>query len=345
MKKKRHSLKDIAFSLEVSVTTVSFVLSGKGKEKGISDAVIQKVLSHAEKIGYKPNEVARSLRTGESKIIVCMVEDISNVFFAQIARFIEDIAYDKGYKVLFCSNDNNDEKAIELISLFRERQVDGYIITPTSGIGDTINSILDANIPVVLFDRYLPDVETSHVIVDNDYSSYNSTKHLLSNHFKNIALVTTDVEQTSISDRINGYKRALEEYKQKEHILSVPYKLKSSQKKKEIIRDFFFRKPELDAVLFSTNYLTLAGLEVLKKDFPGLIYKWGIITFDDNIFFEIHTPSISAVSQPLQEMAEELMAILLNSLRSRSGDVAVKKEVFQAALEVRNSSLLKSKRT
>ncbi|MBZ9630955.1 substrate-binding domain-containing protein [Salegentibacter sp. LM13S] len=340
MKKKRYSLKDIANSLNVSATTVSFVLSGKGKEKGISDGLIQKITDFAKKIDYKPNQVARSLRTGKSKIIVCMVEDISNVFFAKIARLIEDIAYEKGYKVLFCSNENKDEKAKELISLFSDRQVDGYIITPTIGIRDTIKSLMDEEVPVVLFDRYFPDLETNYVVVNNQDSAYNATIHLINNQFKNIALVTTDVEQTSISQRIKGYKEAINEYGYNQCVLSVSYEEKSPENKKKIIRNFFLENPQLDAVLFATNHLTQAGLEVFKKDFPDRMKKLGILTFDDNVFFKIHTPSISAVSQPLKQMAEELMNIVLNSMKKPSRSIPLRQVVFLTELKIRDSSFV-----
>ena len=113
MKKKRISIKDIAAHLNISVTTVSFVLNGKAEEKHISKALTEKVLKYVQEVNYTPNQIAQSLRTGQSKILVFMVEDISNLFFAQLARLIEDLAYKKGYKVLFCSNDNDDKKSIE----------------------------------------------------------------------------------------------------------------------------------------------------------------------------------------------------------------------------------------
>ena len=88
MEKKRPSLKDIAKRLDVSVTTVSFILNGKGKEKKISDEVINRVLAYVDEIKYRPNYVAKSLRTGKTKILVFMVEDIGNYFFARLARII-----------------------------------------------------------------------------------------------------------------------------------------------------------------------------------------------------------------------------------------------------------------
>ena len=93
MKKKRPSLKDIAEVLNVSTTTVSFVLNGKGEEKKISKELIAKVEAYLKEINYKPNLVARSLRTGSTRVLVFMVEDISNHFFSKVGRIIEDISY------------------------------------------------------------------------------------------------------------------------------------------------------------------------------------------------------------------------------------------------------------
>src|ERR1700712_5634997 len=132
--KKKLSINDIAAQLKISKTTVSFILNGRAKEKRISDELVQIVLKQVEKVGYKPSSLAKSLRTGKSKTIGLMVEDISNPFFAGIARLIEDRAYKNGYKILYCSVDSNVEKTRELISTFRDRHVDGYIIAAPEGI-------------------------------------------------------------------------------------------------------------------------------------------------------------------------------------------------------------------
>jgi LacI family transcriptional regulator len=250
MKNKRHSIKDIASKLNVSVTTVSFVLNGKAKEMRISDMVAKKIIEYTEKINYKPNRVAQSLRTGKSKIIVFMVEDISNFFFAKIARIIEDIAYEKGYKVLFCSNENEDGKSLELIDLFKVLQVDGYILIPSGGIEDKIASLISENIPVVLFDRYFPGLETNYVIIDNENASFYATAHLAENKFQNIGFITTDVKQTQMLDRLQGYKMAIKEHDLNENILQISYKEKASAIGKKNILEFFRNNSKLDSVFF-----------------------------------------------------------------------------------------------
>src|SRR5690606_16704683 len=112
---------DIARALGVSTTTVSFVLNGKAKEKRLSEALTKRVMDYVEEVGYKPNELAKSLRTGKTKIIGLIIEDISNPFFSNIARLIEEKAYSRGYRIIYCSTENDSRKALDFIGLFRDR--------------------------------------------------------------------------------------------------------------------------------------------------------------------------------------------------------------------------------
>src|SRR5688500_5299223 len=117
---KKTSIHDIAKQLKVSATTVSFVLNGKANEKRISEDVTRRVLDFVEVVGYKPNQVAKSLRTGKTNIIGMLVEDISDPFFSSISRGIESIAYNHKYKIFFASTENDTEKTKALIKVFRE---------------------------------------------------------------------------------------------------------------------------------------------------------------------------------------------------------------------------------
>lgn len=121
---KKPSLTDIAEKLGVSTTLVSMVLNGKGKENRISDRMVKKVYEVAGELNYKPNQLARGLRTGRSKTIGMIVADISNPFFANIGRKIEDEASKHGYHVIFCSSDENTEQSNTLIGVLKERQVE-----------------------------------------------------------------------------------------------------------------------------------------------------------------------------------------------------------------------------
>jgi LacI family transcriptional regulator len=338
MTKKRVSLKSIAEDLNISATTVSFILNGKAKEKHISSKLTKKVLDYIEEVKYQPNQLARSLRTGKSNILVFMVEDISNSFFSKLARVIEDIANDKGYKVIFCSNENDDNRSVELINLFSLRQVDGFIIVPSPGIQNTIKKLIDENIPVVLLDRYFDGLDCNIVVINNKEASYEATTHLIENGYKDIAFITTDTRQTQMLDRLEGYNQAVNKYRLKPQILSIPYNQAHTDVSSSLIINFIKDSQPKDAIFFATNYLTLKALEAFKAEAPELTLPLGIVTFDDNDFFSILTPTITAVSQPLFEMGNQLMDLMLTLLKKKDSREAPQKIVVDAKLIIRDSS-------
>lgn len=339
MKNKRVSIKDIAKELSVSVTTVSFVLNGKAKEKRISDEVAQNILDYVKKVHYKPNQLAQSLRTGESKILVFMVEDISNPFFSKLARIFEDSAYKHGYKVLFCSNENQDNKSLELIDLFNDRQVDGFVIIPSPGLQSKLKTLQTQNIPIVLLDRYYEGMDVDYVGIDNQKASVQGLEHLTANGFTNPAFMSIDVTQTQMLGRLDGYKVFADENGMQQNILLLPFELDTSEASREKVKDFFISHPDLDSILFATNYLTQLGMEVLRKHFPERIEKLGIITFDDNELFTICNPSITAICQPLESMAKETMNLMLKLLKSKAENEGYEFKILNTTLETRESTL------
>lgn len=270
-----------------------------------------------------------------------MVEDISNNFFSKLARIFEDIAYDKGYKVIFCSNENDDEKSIELINLFKFRQVDGFVIVPSPGIKDTINELISDNIPVVLLDRFFDVLNCNSVVIDNEKASFDATQHLIDNQFKNIGFITIAPNQTQMQGRLAGYLKAINQNGIKPHTLEIPYNEVYKGKGKEHIKKFFDTERDLDAVFFATNYLTQTGLEIFKENNPSLINNLGIVSFDDNDMYKIYSPTITSVSQPLNEISTKLMEIMLPLLKKKDVTEVTHKVMVNAELVIRESSLKK----
>ena len=316
---KSLSIKDIAVKANVSITTVSFIINGKAKEKSISEAVIEKVEKIIAESGYKPNQIARSLRTGNSNIIGLIIEDISNSFFSRIARLIEDKAYKKGYKIIYSSTENSIDKAKELINMFKSRKVDAYIISPIKGIEEDIQMLLDDGNPVILFDRNLPDINTSYVGADHFNASYQSIKSFIDLGKKNIALVTTDINVEQITERFDGYKKALEDNGIK-YDDNLVLKIHFNQEENETIEQLksLFQDKNIDAVLFATNYLAISGLKVLKQINKKIGDDFAVIAYDDHEAFELHTPGISTVQQPLEEIAENVIKLILKQLSSKT---------------------------
>src|SRR5690606_9623935 len=202
-------LKDIAKEAGVSIATVSYVLSKQGKS-GVSLEVSDRVKSIAEKLNYRPNQIAKSLQSGKSQTIGLIVADISNPFFAQIARIIEDEAKRNGYTVIFGSSDEKASKSEDLIKFLLNRQVDGFIITPTESSEEQIQLLREQNIPFVLIDRYFPDIDTNYVVIDNYLAALDATKQLMEHGKKRIGMVAYASELQHMQERIQGYRDALD---------------------------------------------------------------------------------------------------------------------------------------
>ena len=315
--KKRLSISDIANNLGISVTTVSFILNGKAKEKRISDSLTKRVLEYVKKVDYKPNQLAKSLRTGKTKSIGLLVEDISNPFFANIADRIEKLAYDNGYHIIYCSMKNDEQRAKELIQLFYDRQIDGFIIAPTEGLSDVINNLINSAVPVVLFDRPLSDVHTHTVMTENVEGAYQGTMFLLEQkNAKRIGFVTTISTQSQMKGRLEGYMQAVE----KVGMDLLVKKINPAQTEEEVILQLkdFIADNKLDAVLFATNYLAINGLKAIKQ-YDLKIDK--LISFDENSTFALVNPPVSAISQNIQEIAQEVVRILINQINGKLNEI------------------------
>jgi len=313
---KPPSIKDIAKRAEVSITTVSFILNGKAEKMRISKEVIKRVEEIIQELGFKPNQVARSLRTGNTKTIGLIVEDISNPFFSAIARLIEDKAYKKGYKISYSSTENDPVKARELIEMFKSRKVDAYIIAPVPGIEEDIRQLLTERIPVVIFDRNLHDLDVNYVVVDNLEGGYSATEFLIKKGRKNIAFVTVDVEVDQINNRFLGYEKALRDHgiTANEHTLvKIPFDA-TEEETNNRLKVLFEENPQIDAVFFSTNYLAVRGLFFLKSIQKPINDGFMIVAYDDQDVFRIHTPPISVVDQPIEQIAEKIIDIILQEL-------------------------------
>jgi LacI family transcriptional regulator len=319
-------------------------LNGKAEEKKISEDVRRKVSDYIKEVGYQPNMVAKSLRTGKTNIIGMLVEDISDPFFSSIGRIIEDNLYKLGYKIFHSSTDNNTARAKDLLRMFRDRRVDGYIIAPSPGIeGDIQHLLNNEGKPVVLFDRFFPDLETINVVIDNEGGAYHAAKHLVENGFSNIAFVTLHSEQNQMSARLQGYIKAMHENNLQPCILKVPYNTDSKGLTK-MIRSFIETNREINAVLFATNYLTVSGLKAISELNLKIPEDIGVTGFDDNTHFALFSPSITAIAQPIQEISEEVVKQLIAAPNNAEESNKRRTVVLPVKLVVRNSSVASVKK-
>jgi LacI family transcriptional regulator len=335
---KKKSISDIAKELKISVTTVSFIINGKAEEKRISKELTQRVLKYIDEVGYRPNPLAQSLRTGKTNTIGLMVENIANPFFGKIARKIEEEAYKNGYRILYCSTDNDKEKTKDLIKMFRERQVDGYIISPPNGIEEDITSLITHGIPVIAFDRRLENLSIDCVLIENYAGTYKATKHLIQS-YTNIGFITLDSEQTQMVDRLSGYLQAIADNKLNSFVKKIPYKLIDVEIQQQI-KQYLKKNPKIDALIFATNYLGVNGLKAIRSLYPDMPSALGLVAFDNHDLFELHTPSITTIAQPVNDIANAAIQLLIKKLK-KGASKEVSEITLPTILEIRDSSTKK----
>ncbi|WP_374951039.1 LacI family DNA-binding transcriptional regulator [Mucilaginibacter sp.] len=335
---KKISMDDIARDLNISKSTISFIINGKAKEMRISDKLAALVLDYVKEKNYNRNALAQSLRTGKSKIIGLIVEDIADAFFSSVARLIEESAYKKGYKIIYCSTEDNPKKTIELINMFKGRNVDGFIITAPKGIEGEVQLMVDQNHPFVLFDRYFPEIATDYVIIDNLAGARVAIEHLASEGFRQIAFVTLASDQTQMAERLKGYNLAVSAAQLKPKVLEIKFTSKP-EKVVQQISSFLQKNKEIDAVLFATNYLALQGFEAINRLGLKIPVDLAVVAFDDHAFFKVFNPPITAVSQPMKNLSENLIDVLFK--RMSGGELSNSKvqKVLSPELIVRKSSL------
>ena len=319
---KRVSMKDIALKVGVSTALVSYVLNGLEKEKRVGTEIAEKIHAAAKELKYKPNQIARSLRKGTTNTIGLIVADIANPFFGQLARIIEDEAAKFNYTVIFGSLNENYSKFASLIDSFINRQVDGLIIAPSEGCSKHIKSLLKSNIPLVLIDRFFPDISINHVVLDNFAATYSAVNTLVSSGRHKIKMIAYKSALVHNQERIKGYKKAMEENGLSAEILvkEVAYdRVKSDVDK--IIADLADKK-HTDAIIFATNTLSISGLYSIRKHNIKVPEDLAVIGFDGHEVFDFFQPQISFIKQPLEDMGKESVKILLNQIKG-------KKEIVQ----------------
>ena len=316
---KKTSLNDIALQLGVSKTLVSFVLNGKGKEFRISDEICKKVIDLAKELNYQPNRIAQGLRTGKTNTIGLIIADIANQFFGKLGREIEQEAARHGYRVIFCSSDENPEKSKQQIAMLQQSQVDGFIISPPMNSEEQIRSLSKSNIPYVLIDRYFPEIESNYIVIDNFDAAYRATSHLLKLGRKRIANITVNLDLVIMKERTEGYKQALRDagVEVDENLVKV---LPFSHDNKDIdrtIKDLVGKRnnKKADAILFSTSKLGIMGIECISALGLKIPDDLAIVSFDDPDAYRICVSPVTVINQPLKEIGKIAVQVLLNKIK------------------------------
>ena len=316
--KRKTSLKDIARKVGVSTALVSYVLNNK-KQDRISKEVAQKIREAAKELNYSPNQLAKSLKTSRTHTLGLIVADIANPFFSALARIIEDEAETNGYTVLFGSSDESAEKSWKLLNVFLDRQVDGLIIASAEHTEEHIRYLQEQEVPFVLIDRYFPELPTNYVTINNYQAAATAVKHLSSNGYRRIGLITFNTSLYNLQERKQGYLAALQE----EHIPGNPAWIKElpldlpPKAVEEAIRDLLSLEEPVDAILFTTNVLSTSGLKYLNHQPVKVPDNLAVASFDESDASYLFYAPVTHIRQPLKEIGQQALTLLLASIRKK----------------------------
>lgn len=314
---KKVSIKDIAAKAGVSITTVSIVLNGRAKEMKISEGMAQKISKLASKMDYRPNQFAKGLRTGRTYTIGLIVDDISNYFFGNLAKIVEEEADKLGYTVMFCCSENDEGKSRNILNMLVDKHMDGYIIAPTTAMLPELKKMVNEKKPSVLIDRYYAEVDSSYVTIDNVSGSLDAVNYLAKKGYKKIALITNDTDQLQMQQRLDGYALGLKKNNfqlNKEIIKKIPFGLSNNKVVKEIKQFVHANQKNMDAVFFTSNNLGVSGLEALRALKIKIPVDLAVVCFDDNDLFRLGIPGITVISQPIKLMAKKAVEILVQQM-------------------------------
>ncbi|HEX8315311.1 MAG TPA: LacI family DNA-binding transcriptional regulator, partial [Flavisolibacter sp.] len=211
MKFESATIKDIAKALNLSTSTVSRALRGSYE---ISAETKKAVLEYAEKINYRPNPIALSLKERRTRAIGIVVSEIANNFFSQAINGIESIAYNRGYHVIITQSHESAEREKVNVAHMAARGVDGLLVSLSAEATDLsyLKELHEKGMPIVFFDRVTDEIQTHKVTANNYLGAFHATEHLIYQGYKKIAHITSSPFLSITKERLDGYKAALEKH-------------------------------------------------------------------------------------------------------------------------------------
>ena len=330
------TLKSVAQEVGVSVTTVSRVLNNKPCR--VSEETRENIMRAVVNQHYMPNQTARSLKTQQSFTFGFLVPDISNAFYSELARSVEEAAYQCGYHLLLGNSNSQSERDYEYLQLFAERSVDAVIMIPSASFDSDSarlhEMIREYNVPVVVIDRFIHSDEVYNINIDHALGSYLAARHLLSLGHNRIGLGTGPQTLIIGQQRLAGYQRALEEF-------GIPYDPEL------VVEDSFdipsgaaalqkFLAHKATAICCSNDMMALGVYQECARFNLHLPEDLSVVGFDNIDMTDVMTPPLTSVALPVEEMAHTAVEIAIRL--SQGAQVEERQRIFKPNLVIRRST-------
>lgn len=326
---------DVAREAGVSIAAVSQVMNGKGKISEERRAEIMKVM---EKLNYQPSVIASALIGKKTYTLGLLVPDISNPFFAEIARAVEDQGHNLGYSLVICSTDNKDERVERYLSLLQQKSVDGIIIGTGMDNKDMFTPLVERSIPVVMIAREMPDFAVHTVVVDDFVGGTLAAKHLLELGHTRMAILAEHAKVTSSRERVKGFVSTLAEgdvQLPEARVRHCSYTVEDG--KREAIA--LLEKPASErptAVFCCNDMLAIGALQAAKQLKLRVPEDISVIGFDNTILASVTDPPLTTIAQPIEPMGKQVVDLLISELKKKSS--AKQRVVMRPELIIRQST-------
>ncbi|GAE34173.1 catabolite control protein A [Halalkalibacter akibai] len=299
---------DVAREAGVSMATVSRVVNGN---PNVKPATRKKVLEAIERLGYRPNAVARGLASKKTTTVGVIIPDISSIFFAELARGIEDIATMYKYNIILCNSDQNQDKEIHLINTLLEKQVDGIVFMGGHITEEHVEQFKRSPVPVVLAATLDTNKEIPSVNIDYKQAVYDAITHLVEKGHTRIGMLSG-----TLDDPVNGYQKflgyreALEEagISFEEELIAIgDYTYDSGI---DAMQTFLELDEKPTAIFAATDEMALGVIHGAQDKGYSIPNDFDIIGFDNTRLATMVRPTLTTVVQPMYDIGAVSMRLL-----------------------------------
>jgi len=314
--KSQPTLQCIAERSGVSVTTISRVLSGQAERYRISKETEAAVKKIANEFNFVPNQLARGLRLKKTLKVGLVIPDVSNPFFAGIARQVTLGARRHEYSVVLCDSQDNTELELRSLALLQSQHVEGVVLCPVGQSGRHLAQFIAGKLPIVLVDRFFPDLPLPYVSSDNEGGAKEATELLVKNGHTRIGCLQGLPGTSPNESRVKGYKEALTR-----HNLPVDENLivgDSFTEQSGYIETKLLLKnqPDVTALLALSNLNALGAIRALAEEKREIPSDISIVSFDDPPYAAYLATPMTSIAQSFSEMGDVAVKLLFDQIQS-----------------------------
>lgn len=308
------SIKDVAKEAGVSIATVSRVLNNIDV---VNEETKKKVVDAIKKLGYRPNIVARSLKTQKTRTIGIVIPDISSQFYPEIVRGAEDVANIYNYNIILCNTDLDLEKEKEYLQVLMEKMVDGVMYLSNSLNAEVLDFIKELQIPTVLVETSDEEKSFPSVTINNIKAAYDAVSYLIKKGNKKIAYIGVENNILNASSkRYIGYEEALKENNIKlDENLVYFGNLKVSTGHNGILS--ILKKDKPDAIFCGSDEIAMGAINGLREMNIKVPEEVDVMGFDDLAIASVFYPKLTTVSQPMYDMGSVGMRMLIKVVNKK----------------------------